>query len=289
MNIKNVTLEDLKYYRDVIAVEAFSISNLFSRVAETFSEMKNRFTTFTSGLLDMMASNAAPEAVGEAKSLLDAFSYADTRNAVVSVPEGFKGDFLGYSEVLLEAAELFVRVRKESLASFASWLANCLANPETLNETMIYGKFKALEKELSVFKTSSSKYYSKGFKAKTKFGDIIRSHSNWYSAINNIHAAVSAQGKSEIEEVKQLVENIDNSLDTLIKRISSGDERYTTSPEVRTAIADHCYAVAQQVELYGIYQSYLLSATSLIKQVNGRLKVYAVENREAAGGAPVPA
>lgn len=268
----NVSLEDISRHRTVVSLEANILTTTLARFADVLGGLQKGFSSFTSGLFKKLSSAADPVNVSRTSPLLKTIDYINLMPMRVNTPPGFKGSYAEYSSWLVKGAELFKRIEGESLTAFASWVSNALANPAELSNVISYGNFKGLEDELEEYRKGTARFFTSSNNTKSTFGAVVPNNVGWELTLTNLNNVIALQNPKSIMAVKAKVEEIDGYLETLIKRMTGASSgAYECSPATKKAIADHCYAMAKQIELYAVYHGLVLALATSANDFNARL------------------
>lgn len=181
-------------------------------------------------------------------------SYVDLREVEIFVPSGLKTDLLSYSEVLLECAKYSETFRLEVLDPFAKWLSGKLAEPASLNSLRPALEIEGYTKRDldKITKQLVGCFDEKSADGVAKYGKAIKRNADWTQLVKN---SLELQGhflKDDHSLIIQQVGKTTDLLDTLLTRIQQEPETYQVSGPVISSIAKTAYAVAREIEFYGI-------------------------------------
>lgn len=181
-------------------------------------------------------------------------SYVDLREVEVFVPAGLKTDLLSYSDVLLEAASYTNTFRLEVLDPFTKWLAGKLAEPSSLNSLRPALEIEGFEKRDldKITKKLTACFDEKAANGVAPYGKAVKRNADWTKIVANAVELQARFLKDDHMLVLQQMNKTTDLLDTLLNRIQQEPETYQVSGPVVSSIAKVAYAVAKEIEFYGI-------------------------------------
>lgn len=244
---------DLQY--KTISLEAFSgenaLKSAIARLPHFYDNLKGFFNEkLGQPVASLFTKKDLMWFANHAKKL----EYAKIRALPVPVPPGLTCDFLHYSKVLETSCRHTAKVKEEVLQPFSKWLSMALASPGNLAAHAPAKFLKAVKVRnltAEVNKVNAC-FDAKSLTASQPLGNVIRRSNDWPALAAE---AVQIQTMFGKEDHRQLVDEVNKCTDLLgqlLTRIQEDPSVYKTSPTTVGLMADVAYAVAKEVEFYGI-------------------------------------
>jgi hypothetical protein len=271
-------LDQLQEQNDVISQEAAggsaSSAQALSRLPKYLNDAK---AFFVKNLAEPVRALFSRPALAAFARRIQPVSYVDLRDVEVVVPPGLKTDFARYAQVLLKSAEFASTFRVEVLDPFTRWLAGKVSDPSSLNslrpslEIEGYKKrpYEARMKELI------GCFDEKSDDGLVTYGKALKRNADWTEVMVTSDKIQAIFLKDDDALIQQQVAKVSDLLDLLMKRIAEEPETYQLSSAVITSISNTAFAVAREIEFYGLVRyrtgefAHALNAT--IKRLNDAL------------------
>lgn len=242
----------LRLRRDLVALEAFTVSDVTGLLRKVFPSIASQFSSLKGDL----GSDTPPIKLNgqshDLVALLSAHKYTDIDVLTVSVPEGLKTTYLEYLGPLEFAVEHTSKVLG-ALDPFIEFLGQIVNSAdERLSSTPIDGSFEAIAKEREAINIALGKCFAVGSsKAQAKYGSVVERNADWTRVFQKSSELVERIGDIPRAELNKKVATASALLNTVLTKLNRGDLD-DVSPQVVKNLADGAYQAACEVEFYSV-------------------------------------
>lgn len=266
-------LDSLRNQRDVISLEAFTVADTTRLLSRVFPSMVSKLSGFVERF---NADNPTLDLKSDQKDFLTfigKFNFMDIEKVAISVPEGFKGKLLPYSEDLKAAAQHVVDIQEKVLSPFAKYLALLVSRSDQRLDT---SDFTVSIRKYITEREAASKLISKNFTGSEVVGGSIKVYldrnADWapiFKNTNDINKIVNSVDRTDLnKQAKGIVEL----LDVILVKIKRG-ELDNVSPEVTNTLGENVYQVAAELEYFSyVYFKALELSASLDRSIQSLKK-----------------
>lgn len=262
----------LKIQRDVVALEAFSITTPTQLVKNVFPRISKGFNNF----LDKISFNSKNIQLDlDTKKFLkqvDATNFLDVSVMPVQAPEGFKSGMMytDYSKALLSITELLYDIEDKLLDPFSIYVAKLISSTEHKFDTSNYFQhLHNLGDEISSSFDTLGTYFSSDNKDK-KLGDVLSRNADWSDIIDNTAKANELMNKVNLTKLNKKITEISSYLDVLTKKTEKG-ELDNVSKEVVKSISEGTYQIATILQYFTSLQYQLMAFNNSIEETAKRI------------------
>lgn len=262
----------LKIQRDVVALEAFSITTPTQLVKNVFPRISKGFNTF----LDKISFNSKNIQLDlDTKKFLkqvDATNFLDVSVMPVQAPEGFKSGMMytDYSKALLSTTELLYDIEDKLLDPFSIYVAKLISSTEHKFDTSNYFQhLHNLGNEINSSFDTLGTYFSSDNKDK-KLGDVLSRNADWSDIIDNTAKANELMNKVNLTKLNKKITEISSYLDVLAKKTEKG-ELENVSKEVVKSISEGTYQIATILQYFTSLQYQLMAFNNSIEETAKRI------------------
>lgn len=188
-------------------------------------------------------------------------SYTDLRPIVVTVPVGFSGNLVDYSEVLANQCRVMANLTKEVLEPTHNLILKYIGKPETMTtiSNSDFGKIKLHTNEIEKFKKDMNRFFSTKHKHQTQpIGSLIKN----VNQLQTISSDLSKTIGPYITDTKnravlfRAYTQLQQSIDLLLVRIEQKPEQYQLNKLNAERLASLINDVAIEIELYSAMFAY---------------------------------
>lgn len=205
------------------------------------------------------------------------FRFIDIASLSTQVPEGFQGDYLEYSKLILELVEQASTLNTRILQPYSTYLSSFLTNKEskieTKDQTRYYDNIKKTREEhisqLGHFFKDSD------YTSKTLIGSVIKRNNDFKTVYEQTATIKKNIDSINLKTVDENVKKCLNLLDIIIRKIEK-DEILIVSPEVTQNLSYGAYEVAREIEFFSVLYykvlALLVSVDATTLKVNNFIK-----------------
>ncbi len=257
----------LRLSRDLVALEAFSTTDVVGLLKRVFPNIKSEFGSF----MARFAPNEPGLALtGSQKSFLHDLgkhNYADVMGLSAWTPEGLNVTYLEYALVLDAAVEHAAKLMDSVLVPYSGYLSALLTNTTAkFSAENITLNYKAMAKDRDLLNTNLGKCFAPGSnKAVATIGRVIKRNADWPAVFTASDALVQTMNKIDRVALKKKIEECTDLLERISGKIKR-EEFEGVSPNVLENLADGAYQVASELEFYSITYYKVLALTEAINR-----------------------
>lgn len=259
----------LKIQRDIVSLEAFTITNPTQLVSNVFPTMAKNFSNFIGKL---KPTNPGINLNVDKKDFIkrvEKTNYLDIAGFSIQAPDGFiaGNSFKDYSYDLMVASEKLSKIEDTLLKPFSMYLAKLISTPEHKFDTSNY--FILLnnygEERENVFNKITS-YFSTGRQA-SKLEDIIERNSDWTNVIDQLEVANKNLGSVNRDRLNKKVEEIVSYVNIISDKVKN-NELENVSKEVVKSLSEGLYQIANELQYFTAIYYHLLAANTTVENIS---------------------
>jgi hypothetical protein len=268
-----VSLEGLDRQRNVISMESAGPSQVMSASASRLSGFLGDIKNFVMTKLNPFKHHID---LVDSRWLEDKFKnidYVQASQLGVVTPVGFKGNWLGYIQVLAESQAHVSNLQTGLLKPFEMHLSDLLNNPEHLRANSVpqtLAKFKP--NQPNQLKEKFSKFIGVGGSTESTYGDVVKRHGELPTvthALNEVNTLFASIDRSVL--IKQ-VNSISTMLETLTNNIEADPDNYVISGACLKALTDLTFFMATEIDFYTVHGYFLETFTLSVKDSYNMLR-----------------
>lgn len=178
--------------------------------------------------------------------------YLDFSELKVSIPEGFKGQYVDYSEVLLESTKGMHTVIENILRPYITYLSQFLSNKDaklgTKDMTPVYA---GMARHRDAAMLAMDKFRSNSTISSAKIGDVISRKADIARVYDTTYQLTKLLKNIDLRSVKDCVKQCVDLLNIVVEQAQTGDIKNVT-PEVTRNLAFGAAEVAREVEYLAV-------------------------------------
>lgn len=274
-----LTIEQtLSVERDLrmIALESGVLSNMVQSIKNIFPDMIGNLRASFSQTenLPTIEIKLTPDQKFLVKEINN-FKYIDIAELSTQVPEGFVGNYIDYSKVLIKVIDEISDIEKRILQPYSVYLSTFLTNKEakfnTKDQTRVYDNFRKVRENLikdigHFFKDSSNI-------SKVKIGQVVKRNGDFNTVYNETNIISKKITSINLKNVNDNIKRCLDMLDIIIKRIQDNDIEHV-SPEVTQNLAFGAYEVAREIEFFSVVYYKVLALTTSVDATTIKVNNY---------------
>ena len=262
MNTKQLRLQ-----REVVAVEAFAVSDVAGLLKKIFPVVTENFGSFV-GMFDTPAEVAALSPSHRKMSTdVVKHQYIDMADLTAYKPPGLSTNYLVYLEALEPAVEHVIQTLGKLAPEFTLLLSR-LINQEDYQRSSIFNEaeFKKIEKKREdILKMIGNNFKKGATDVKTTVGNVVSRNADWNLVFNKLEMLNTGIAKVDRKNIARTVKDISDLMDALKTKISNGEMK-SVSPEIVRYISEGAYQLASEIELYSVIHYRLLELSGTVNQ-----------------------
>lgn len=249
----------LEHRVDRIALEASFLTNAVHSLKNVVPNLTSTFTNLVTGFKTQEFNHnqdILKKVSKEASDIASSISYNDISNLdryLVTIPEGFDGNLLTYTEMLLKITPSSYDLVNNALTDLNMYLSKFISNSDTKSSSKdILKTFEEYSKQREGINKAIAAFFSdKDIRSKAYFTDVVYQLSELdklYKKSCDIADIVSPGKARGLEsKVKETVRLLNMVHDSLV------NDESKVSGQAAKNIAKASYEVAKCVEFIGIY------------------------------------
>lgn len=262
-----MTSTTLRLNRDLVALEAFTTSdvvgllkNVFPSIKESFDGFMARFSPNEQGLALTGTQKVFLHDVAK-------HNFADIGPLTAFVPEGLAVTYLEYAIVLDNAVAHCAHLMDHVLVPYSAYLAALVTNSEQkLSGQNIRLDYPAMAKERDAYNAALGSCFTPGSsRAETTLSKVVKRNADWSAVFTTVDNLVQTMNKVDRRLLKRKMDECTDLLDRISAKIKR-DEFEGLNPQVLDNLADGAYQVASELEFYSVIYYKVLALTESVNQ-----------------------
>lgn len=248
----------LEYHLERIALESNYIATVITSLKNSLPDFISNISDNTESLLSRFVNikDITHELTKKQSKVLNAvkhYDYLVFGDIYVSVPDGFLGNYLEYSEFLNSIVSRVFNIDKTLLREYCIMLSTFISNMDEkislVDHTTFYKKVRREREEIT---NDSKKFFNKSEgSTKAKLRTVISRFSELEDLMHSVSSLTSSVTSSVLQNIHHSTTDCVNLLNFIILSINKGQTK-NISPAVANNIAVGAYEVGKYVELAGI-------------------------------------
>lgn len=265
-----MSIESMKLQRDVIALEFINLHStkeyLKNIIPSFLDEMSGILSKFQSIQTEPAIQNNLSSKQTKFIKTLSQQPYSNIRELSIYVPEGFKGNLLEYSNLLLTYISIPEALLKE-LDEYSVFLSNISSNQNSQMSTDYNKKlYEDLHKEMVKIKKSFTEFFKdSNHQVEVKYKDVFNNNNEFSKAIEHTAELVKRIENINRSFIIKKVANI-SELISLINKRNKEDKLSAMSDEMVTKLSDYTYTMAERIEFFSVLFYRIRSLSSVLDQ-----------------------
>lgn len=269
----------LEHQLERLALEANFIQNLTNQFESVLpnlvSKLNDHTSFFKSKLFDKPNVKELYKAYDSIKPQLATLSFVNYKDTLVSIPEGFKGNFIEYLKVLINLNTPIYKEVNSLLSEYNSVLADFITNKDAKqsnsNHDVLYKKASHYRedtlKKINPFFTSTNQ-------SKMKLGSMVSRFSD-IKILTDL--AVDLERLQNPQQLSQIADGVDKSIQLLsiIKDQLDKDKVTVISGVTASSIANGAYEVGKFIEFIAAFNFKCNQATTAVKNTLNTIETLA--------------
>lgn len=179
--------------------------------------------------------------------------FMSMRDAVVLVPEGFKGDLSTYSKVLLAIRQAVIQDALEVMRDYEIQLSIFLNNADSRKSLEKYDfNYKKVEAKRKEMEATLARYFTaNNVKSRQKFGEVVSRYTDLVDIFKNAESLGGMKPKQDLEKLVNSSKTITGILG-LIKDKIEKNELDIISGQAAKNISEGSFQVAKYLEVVSL-------------------------------------
>ena len=191
----------------------------------------------------------------------EVMSYTDLRPIVVTVPTGFSGNLVEYSEVLANQCRVMANLTKDVIDPTHNLILKYIGKPESMTtiSNSDFGKIKLHTTELEQFKKDMNRFFSSKNRHQTQpIGSLIKNVGQLQNISSDLSKTIGPfiSAASNRAMLYRAYTQLQQSIDLLLVRIEQKPEQYQLNKLNAERLASLINDVAVEIELYSAMYAY---------------------------------
>ncbi len=202
--------------------------------------------------------------------VLHNLNYAAVNNVGLPVPEGFKGDMVGYSNYLADSVAVcaFVNVLLDDTYRHVSV---CLTNPSSPQETLLPDLQKNANVDIEKTKKDAAVFLDpNSSNATIPYGKLIRRNADWSLVVRGTDTLKTDLARLNKKAILEKAKNLDIAIGKLIKQRKNKPEFIIDTAWLKY-IANNTYLIAVYLEFSAVTYYRCLSYFNSVDGISKKL------------------
>jgi hypothetical protein len=192
-----------------------------------------------------------PDDYKRVEKTLHNVSYGAITNIGMPVPEGFKGDLIGYASYLQKSVDACSEVNIV-LDDLYRVVSVCLTNPTMPQETSLPGQQKEKKIGVEELKKEATKFFDpNSSNTNLPFGKVIRRNSDWPLVVRETTALEEALARFNKKILLEKAKKLDVVIEKLIKQRKNKPE-FAIDTAWLKYVAEQTYHIAVMLEFSAV-------------------------------------
>ena len=264
-------IDELKVQRDIIALEAFTLSNPSQLLSGFFPSIGKKLKDLA---LKFKADEPAIRLDSRQKDFLkrlEKLNYLDIRGLTLVDHTGINTSLANFSGIISSLASQLKNIQKEVLNPFSTYTASLISRDDHKFDTTNY--FTTFQKYASGIEkdfTQLNSFVNPRVGTDRTIGDLIDRNKDWLDIFKYLNDAQRDLNSVDRNAMQNKVKEISSYIDLIIEKVKS-KELEDVSPEVVRTLAEGAYQCAHLLELYSINYFYLLAVSTIVNDTMSKI------------------
>lgn len=261
-----------------LALEANFIHNLyeqFTGILPTVAvKLADHTQLFRARLFEKPRVKELYVAYDNTKSVSKQLAFANYQDTLVSVPEGFKGDYQDYLKLLISLHQPVYAVANGVLTEYNSLLAEFITNKEAKQSNSVHTHlYKKATQQREVMVKQLAAYFTKTDHSKAPLKHLIQRFTDLKGLTD---LAVELEKRQDPQQLNQIAEATEKAIQLLgiIRDQLAADKVTQVSGISANAIANGAYELGQFIEFVAVYHYKCNQAVTAVKNTLERISQF---------------
>lgn len=246
-------LNQLRIQRDIVALEAFAVSDVTGLLNNIFPSMKETFLGF---MRSYSPSEAAVSLSGNYKDFLKEIpkhNYTDIRSITAYVPEGLNTDYKEYGDYLQAAVAHATAVMDDVLNPYSTYLAQLVTNHDMRLSTNTFETvYKPMEEKRDLLTKDMAGCFKKGStQSVSNIGKVISRNADWEDLFVLCERLTQQVGKVDRVKLKKKIGECTEYLEAIERKLKRADME-GVAPQVIQNLSNGAYQVACELQFFSV-------------------------------------
>lgn len=242
----------LRIHRDVVALEAFAVSDVTAYFKDVFPSIAGAFSDFVSRFKAPGPNIALSPKYRNFQHDMLKHAYLDVAPITAYVPEGLAVGYLDYAERLLAAVQHSVKIM-DVMGPYSVYLSQLITNKDALVSTKGSDvENKILQRERDDLNDNLGECFRKGStKAEASIGDVVRRNAEWTDVFAMCDDMSALLAKVDRKALMKKVNECSEHLAIILKLLRDKDIEKVANQTVIN-LADGAYQMAAELEFFAV-------------------------------------
>lgn len=244
---------------DRLALESNFVNNLVDQFSELMPNLAAKLqdtadSFYKSSLFDKSKVKDLRSSYDKTRKIVEHADFINYSDTLVSIPEGFKGDFMVYLALLTKLSPLVYKEANNLLSEYNFILSDFITNKEAKKSNMGH---KNLVNKVQVVRTSHLKeighYFGSTVGSKTKLKSVIGRFGDLKDLSN---LAIELERTQDVSNLQALSDGVNKTVSLLdiIKKNLESNQITEVSGMTADGISQGAYVIAQLIEFVSIFR-----------------------------------
>ena len=261
-----------------LALEANFIQNLaeqFNALLPSIAAKLNDHTQlFRARLFEKPRVKELYIAFDNTKAVTKQLSFANYQDVLVSVPEGFKGDYQEYLKLLISLHQSVYKEANTVLSEYNSMLSNFITNKDAkLSNSSYVGLYKKATQQRETMSKQIGTYFTSNDRSKVQLKQLIQRFTD-VKVLTDL--AIDLEKRQDPQQLTQIADATEKAIQLLgiIKDQLEADKVTQVSGISAHSIANGAYELGQFIEFVAVYHYKCNQAVTAVKNTLERISQF---------------
>lgn len=261
-----------------MALEANFIQNLaeqFNALLPTIATKLNDHTQlFRARLFEKPRVKELYTAFDSTKTVTKQLSFANYENVLVSIPEGFKGNYQDYLKLLITLHQTVYKEANTVLSEYNSMLSDFITNKDAkLSNSSHMGLYKRATQQRETMSKQIGAYFTSSDHSKIQLKNLIQRFADT-KVLTDL--AVDLEKRQDPQQLTQIADGTEKAIQLLgiIKDQLEADKVMHVSGISANSIANGAYELGQFIEFVAVYHYKCNQAVTAVKNTLERISQF---------------
>jgi hypothetical protein len=195
---------------------------------------------------------------------VESYKYVNLKDRTIVVPEGFNGNWLAYTNSLLECTEYLskLEVRLNDYLVYIGGLMNSPDGQKSMRDNTVL--YRNMEKRRGDFNKERQGFFDQTSTRTTQtYQTVMQRNEDWKSLFGNLRELERKINLISRKTLLAKVEEIDTVLGVMVRSIQAGSLNQLTGPAVRE-VSEAAFTLAHEVEFFSVVYYEILTFTNAV-------------------------
>lgn len=260
-------IPELKIQRDMVALEAFSVTDTGSYLRSIFPNIGKKLKEFSSSFVfskEQVKLNATEKAT---LAKLDKINYLDIAYLTIQDTIGLNVHLPKFIDALGSLAEALSTIDEKIITPYSTLLGKTLTDAQHKFDTnSIFKSFSDYASNIEhCFKTVNGYIDARQAHAKS-YSMLLDRNSDLAFSLTKIRTVGKSLDKLNRDKVEERIKEISTYIDLVLVKLNEG-ELDGVSPQMVSSLAEGAYQTANLLEIYSTAYYYYLTTETLLKSI----------------------